>query len=161
MDADNSFYVKFIATYAPTLFGYIISFLAIVIRYIISLWISSKKKSKTYSPESASLVLTMTKSWLSAAKKWSCLCISSKLTPSFDHVNLGLGLPDVLHSMTAVSPSVADLFFIGFTNLRKTKRFKLCIIMYNHEQDLMPKKETYFFPFFLSKWNIFSQYCIP
>jgi hypothetical protein len=29
MDADNSFYVKFIATYAPTFFGYIISVLAI------------------------------------------------------------------------------------------------------------------------------------
>ena len=28
MDADNSFYVKFIATYAPTFFGYIISVLA-------------------------------------------------------------------------------------------------------------------------------------
>jgi hypothetical protein len=30
MDADNSFYVKFIATYAPTFFGYIISVLAMV-----------------------------------------------------------------------------------------------------------------------------------
>ena len=30
MGADNSFYVKFIATYAPTFFGYIISVLAIV-----------------------------------------------------------------------------------------------------------------------------------
>jgi hypothetical protein len=30
MGADNSFYVKSIATYAPTLFGYIISVLAIV-----------------------------------------------------------------------------------------------------------------------------------
>ena len=30
MDADNSFYVKFIATEAPTFFGYIISVLAIV-----------------------------------------------------------------------------------------------------------------------------------
>ena len=28
MGADNSFYVKFIATYAPTFFGYIISVLA-------------------------------------------------------------------------------------------------------------------------------------
>ena len=31
MDADDSFYVKFIAAYAPTFFGYIISFLAIVV----------------------------------------------------------------------------------------------------------------------------------
>ena len=31
MDADNSFYVKFIANYAPTFFGYIISVLAMVI----------------------------------------------------------------------------------------------------------------------------------
>jgi hypothetical protein len=31
MDADNSFYVKFIATYAPTFFGYIISVLAILV----------------------------------------------------------------------------------------------------------------------------------
>ena len=30
MDADNSFYLKFIPTYAPTFFGYIISVLAIV-----------------------------------------------------------------------------------------------------------------------------------
>ena len=30
MGADNLFYVKFIATYAPTFFGYIISVLAIV-----------------------------------------------------------------------------------------------------------------------------------
>ena len=30
MDADNSSYVKFIATYAPTYFGYIISVLAMV-----------------------------------------------------------------------------------------------------------------------------------
>ena len=30
MGADNSFYVKSIATYAPTFFGYIISVLAIV-----------------------------------------------------------------------------------------------------------------------------------
>jgi hypothetical protein len=30
MDADNSFYVKFIATYAPTFFVYIISVLAMV-----------------------------------------------------------------------------------------------------------------------------------
>ena len=30
MDAYNSFYVKFIATYAPTFFGYIISVLAMV-----------------------------------------------------------------------------------------------------------------------------------
>ena len=30
MDADNQFYVKFIATYAPTFFGYIISVLATV-----------------------------------------------------------------------------------------------------------------------------------
>ena len=30
MGANNSFYVKSIATYAPTFFGYIISFLAIV-----------------------------------------------------------------------------------------------------------------------------------
>jgi hypothetical protein len=30
MDADNSFYVKFIATYAPTFFGYVISVLAMV-----------------------------------------------------------------------------------------------------------------------------------
>ena len=33
MGADNSFYVKSIATYAPTFFGYIISVLAIV-KYI-------------------------------------------------------------------------------------------------------------------------------
>ena len=33
MGADNSFYVKSIATYAPTFFGYIISVLAIVISY--------------------------------------------------------------------------------------------------------------------------------
>ena len=32
MDADNSFYVKFIATEAPTFFGYIISVLAMVTR---------------------------------------------------------------------------------------------------------------------------------
>jgi hypothetical protein len=32
MDADNSFYVKFIATEALTFFGYIISVLAMVIR---------------------------------------------------------------------------------------------------------------------------------
>ena len=31
MDADNSFYVKFIATEVPTFFGYIISVLAMVI----------------------------------------------------------------------------------------------------------------------------------
>ena len=31
MDADNSFYVKFIATEAPTFFGYIVSVLAMVI----------------------------------------------------------------------------------------------------------------------------------
>ena len=31
MDADNSFYVKFIATEAPTFFGYIISALAMVL----------------------------------------------------------------------------------------------------------------------------------
>ena len=30
MDADNSFYLKFIATYAPTFFRYIISVLAMV-----------------------------------------------------------------------------------------------------------------------------------
>ena len=30
MDADNSLYVKFIATYAPNFFGYIISVLAMV-----------------------------------------------------------------------------------------------------------------------------------
>ena len=30
MDADNSFYVKSIVTYAPTFFGYIISVLAMV-----------------------------------------------------------------------------------------------------------------------------------
>ena len=30
MDADNSFYVKFIATYAPTFLGFIISVLAMV-----------------------------------------------------------------------------------------------------------------------------------
>ena len=30
MNADNSFYVKFIATYAPTFFGFIISVLAMV-----------------------------------------------------------------------------------------------------------------------------------
>ena len=30
MDADYSFYVKFIATYVPTLFGFIISVLAMV-----------------------------------------------------------------------------------------------------------------------------------
>ena len=34
MDANNSFYVKFIATYAPTYFGCIISVLAMVIRYV-------------------------------------------------------------------------------------------------------------------------------
>ena len=32
MDADNSFYVKFIATEAPTFFGYIILVLAMVRR---------------------------------------------------------------------------------------------------------------------------------
>jgi hypothetical protein len=31
MDADNLFYVKFIANYAPTFFGYIISVLAMVV----------------------------------------------------------------------------------------------------------------------------------
>ena len=30
MDANNSFYVKFVATYAATLFGYIFSVLAMV-----------------------------------------------------------------------------------------------------------------------------------
>jgi hypothetical protein len=30
MDADNSFYVKFIANYAPTFSGYIVSVLAMV-----------------------------------------------------------------------------------------------------------------------------------
>ena len=35
MDADYSFYVKFIATYAPTFFGYIISVLAMVTVVII------------------------------------------------------------------------------------------------------------------------------
>ena len=37
MDADNSFYVKFIATEAPTFFGYIISVLAMVarVRFVI------------------------------------------------------------------------------------------------------------------------------
>jgi hypothetical protein len=40
MGADNSFYVKFIATYAPTFFGYIISVLAIVNRlsYVYDLY---------------------------------------------------------------------------------------------------------------------------
>ena len=33
MGADNSFYVKFIATYAPTFFGYIISVLVLYFRY--------------------------------------------------------------------------------------------------------------------------------
>ena len=32
MDADNSFYVKFIATEAPTFFGYIVSVLAMVMQ---------------------------------------------------------------------------------------------------------------------------------
>ena len=39
IDADNSFYVKFIATFAPIFFGYIISILAIVV--------SKKKKRHT------------------------------------------------------------------------------------------------------------------
>ena len=38
MDADNSFYVKFIATYAPTFFGYIISVLAMVLWQITYIW---------------------------------------------------------------------------------------------------------------------------
>ena len=38
MDADNSFYVKFIATYAPTFFGYIISVLAMVITQMYQLY---------------------------------------------------------------------------------------------------------------------------
>ena len=33
MGADNSFYVKSMATYAPTYFGYIISVLAIVLYF--------------------------------------------------------------------------------------------------------------------------------
>ena len=33
MDADNSFYVKFIATEVPTFFGYIISVLAMVLSW--------------------------------------------------------------------------------------------------------------------------------
>ena len=38
MDADNSFYVKSIATYAPTFFWYIISVLASVIYYVNDTW---------------------------------------------------------------------------------------------------------------------------
>ena len=40
MDANNSFYVKSIATYAPTFFGYIISVLANVQRD----WVGGVKK---------------------------------------------------------------------------------------------------------------------
>ena len=40
MDADNSFYVKFIATEVPTFFGYIISVLAMVIQVISQLTIN-------------------------------------------------------------------------------------------------------------------------
>ena len=43
MDVDNSFYVKFIATEAPTFFGYIISVLAMVLNECMYLGESSPK----------------------------------------------------------------------------------------------------------------------
>ena len=45
MDADNSFYVKFIATEAPTFFGYIISVLAMVTHSFIFFTIYQLDKS--------------------------------------------------------------------------------------------------------------------
>ena len=50
MDANNSLYVKFIATEAPTFFGYIISVLAMVISYNRPLWPNDhqKKPRTTY-----------------------------------------------------------------------------------------------------------------
>ena len=48
MDADNSFYVKSIATYAPTFFGYIISVLAIVLHFLerYTLYVSETNKNR-------------------------------------------------------------------------------------------------------------------
>ena len=43
MGTDNSFYVKSIATYAPTFFGYIISVLAIVIQVLLSIFSQNPK----------------------------------------------------------------------------------------------------------------------
>jgi hypothetical protein len=40
------------------------------------------------------------------------------------HVNLGFGLPDAMHSMTAVSSSTHFLSSIGFTNLKLGKNRK-------------------------------------
>ena len=47
--ADNSFYVKFIATYVPTFFEYIISVLAIVARstYLVATLILKLKVNST------------------------------------------------------------------------------------------------------------------
>ena len=46
MDADNSFYVKYIATYAPTFFGYIISDLAMVLADENEIDLESKENIK-------------------------------------------------------------------------------------------------------------------
>ena len=50
MGTDNSFYVKSIATYASTFFGYIISVLAIVIQVMLSIFSQNPKPNLILNP---------------------------------------------------------------------------------------------------------------
>ena len=65
-------------------------------------------------PVSVTAVCTMTSSWSSAVKK--CRSVGTSTTPSFNHVNLGRGLPDLMHCSTVVLPAAVIWSSIRCTN---------------------------------------------
>ena len=78
----------------------------------------------TYFPASELAALATNKTSLLAVKK--CCSVGWNSDPSLNQVNLGLGLPEPSHLMTADSPLTTVLSSMGFTNLwGKRSKYKV------------------------------------